>query len=191
MPCRPALRTSEPAGPPMQTRATISDNYLAQQRELHKNPHNGVASLGYAPWSSSCSTRPDSRPCRTTARANAICRRGCTISASGISNTCPTPGLPRLRPAQTRPACVLHRRAGAHRRALSGGRAPRPQGHHPEYRMLLRPHRAGGEDPARRAQRPYHPEAWWLPRLCQHFEIGHLQRGAGGFWVIAEPKLPS
>jgi hypothetical protein len=35
------------------------------------------------------------------------------------------------------------------------------------------------------------PSSWWLPRLCQRFEIRHLQRGAGGFWVIAERKPPS
>ena len=33
----------------MQGRTTISENYLSQQRELHKNPDYGVASLGYAP----------------------------------------------------------------------------------------------------------------------------------------------
>ena len=33
----------------MQGRSTISDGYLAQQRELHKNPEYGVASLNYAP----------------------------------------------------------------------------------------------------------------------------------------------
>lgn len=32
------------------------------------------------------------------------------------------------------------------------------------------------------------PSSCWLPRLCQHFEIGHLQRGQGGFWGIVEPK---
>ncbi len=35
------------------------------------------------------------------------------------------------------------------------------------------------------------PSSWWLPRMCQHFEIAHLQRGHGGFWVVAEAKKPS
>jgi hypothetical protein len=35
------------------------------------------------------------------------------------------------------------------------------------------------------------PSSWWLPRLCQHFEIAHLQRAPGGFWVIAERKAMS
>jgi hypothetical protein len=33
----------------MLNRPTISDDYLAMQRELHKNPNYGVASLSYAP----------------------------------------------------------------------------------------------------------------------------------------------
>jgi len=31
------------------------------------------------------------------------------------------------------------------------------------------------------------PASWWLPRFCRYFEIAHLERGGGGFWVIAEP----
>jgi hypothetical protein len=32
------------------------------------------------------------------------------------------------------------------------------------------------------------PSSWWLPNLCQHFEIGHLQGSQGGFWVLVEPR---
>jgi hypothetical protein len=35
------------------------------------------------------------------------------------------------------------------------------------------------------------PSSWWLPRMCERFEISHLQSGQGGFWMIAEPKKPS
>ncbi len=31
------------------------------------------------------------------------------------------------------------------------------------------------------------PPSWWLPRLCRHFEIVHLQRTPGGFWILVEP----
>ena len=31
------------------------------------------------------------------------------------------------------------------------------------------------------------PASWWLPHLCNHFEIKHLQGSPGGFWVVVEP----
>ena len=33
------------------------------------------------------------------------------------------------------------------------------------------------------------PTSWWLPRLCEHFEIAHLQGEPQGFWVVTEKKL--
>jgi hypothetical protein len=32
------------------------------------------------------------------------------------------------------------------------------------------------------------PTSWWLPKLCERFEIVHLQRSPGGFWVVTEPR---
>jgi hypothetical protein len=32
------------------------------------------------------------------------------------------------------------------------------------------------------------PSSWWLPRLCERFEIEMLQRTPGGFWVLASPR---
>jgi len=32
------------------------------------------------------------------------------------------------------------------------------------------------------------PSSWWLPRLCEHFEIIQLGRDPHGFWVITEPR---
>jgi hypothetical protein len=34
------------------------------------------------------------------------------------------------------------------------------------------------------------PSSWWLPKICDHFEIAQLGRdGHGhGFWLISEPK---
>ena len=35
------------------------------------------------------------------------------------------------------------------------------------------------------------PSSWWLPRLCQRFEIEGLSASAGGFCVLVTPKRPS
>jgi hypothetical protein len=31
------------------------------------------------------------------------------------------------------------------------------------------------------------PASWWLPKLCEYFEIAHMQRSPGGFWILIEP----
>ncbi len=35
------------------------------------------------------------------------------------------------------------------------------------------------------------PASWWLPELCKYFEIAHMQRCEGGFWVMVEPLSSS
>jgi hypothetical protein len=32
------------------------------------------------------------------------------------------------------------------------------------------------------------PSSWWLPRLCQRFEIDHLQGAPGGFFMVVTPR---
>jgi len=33
------------------------------------------------------------------------------------------------------------------------------------------------------------PSSCWLPKLCQHFEVSHLQGLENGFWILAEPRI--
>ena len=35
------------------------------------------------------------------------------------------------------------------------------------------------------------PSSWWLPRLCQRFEVQALDLSPGGFFVLVSPRLPS
>ncbi len=32
------------------------------------------------------------------------------------------------------------------------------------------------------------PSSWWLPKLCERFEITHLRDIGVGFWVLAEGR---
>jgi hypothetical protein len=32
------------------------------------------------------------------------------------------------------------------------------------------------------------PSSWWLPRLCERFEIAHLRTVPQGFWIVVERK---
>jgi hypothetical protein len=35
------------------------------------------------------------------------------------------------------------------------------------------------------------PTSWWLPQLCEYFEIIRLNRNPEGFWVAIEPRTAS
>lgn len=34
------------------------------------------------------------------------------------------------------------------------------------------------------------PSSWWLPKLCERFEIQLLNQTTGGFFVVVSPRLP-
>lgn len=40
----------------------------------------------------------------------------------------------------------------------------------------------------RNAHLTQQPSSWWLPRLCQRFEIDALNKTAGGFYVLVSPR---
>ena len=35
------------------------------------------------------------------------------------------------------------------------------------------------------------PSSWWIPKLCEHFEIIELDSTATRFWVVVEPRAKS
>lgn len=35
------------------------------------------------------------------------------------------------------------------------------------------------------------PASWWLPQLCEHFDIAELARSPAGFWVVVEAHSSS
>ena len=35
------------------------------------------------------------------------------------------------------------------------------------------------------------PSSWWLPKLCERFEIAHLQTIEYGFWLVVSAKTPA
>ena len=40
----------------------------------------------------------------------------------------------------------------------------------------------------RNAHLTQQPSSWWLPRLCQRFEIDALNKTSGGFYVLVSPR---
>lgn len=169
---------------------TISPEYLAQQKLLHENPNYGVASLQYAPL--------------VIQFANQIKAKSISDYGAGKCNlqkkmhelgktdfeylpydpAFPDYGPPRpadlvccidvlehIEPAYldsvldelkniTRVAGLFTIHTGPAVKQLSDGR---------------------------NAHLIQQPSSWWLPRLCERFEISHLQRVPNGFWVVVEP----
>ncbi len=178
----------------MQTRSTISDDYLAQQRELHKNPNYGVASLGYAPVVKQLLDQTGLKTLSDYGAGKCNLRKALHDLGKRDFEYLPyDPAFPEYGPP--RPAefvcCidVLEHIEESYLDAvlLDLKDITRSIGFfsvHTGPAMKTLPD-------GRNAHIIQKPSSWWLPRLCQYFEIGHLQRGAGGFWVIAEPKLPS
>jgi hypothetical protein len=174
-----------------QTRATISDDYLAQQRELHKNPNYGVASLGYAPIVKHLLDQTGIKSISDYGAGKCNLLRGLhDLGVRGLDYLPYDPAFPEYGPPK--PAdlvcCIdvlehieepyleqvlldlkdITRRFGFFSIATRPAMKTLPDG--------------------RNAHLIQQSSSWWLPKLCQHFEIAHLQRSEDGFWVIAERR---
>jgi hypothetical protein len=171
-------------------RATISPNYLAQQRELHQSPHYGVASIGYAPVVMTLMHQFGTRSISDYAAGKCNLRRALHEAGKSDFEYLPyDPAFPEYGPP--RPAdmvcCidVLEHIEPDYLEAvlLDLKEITRDMGFFsihtaPAVKVL---------SDGRNAHLIQRPSSWWLPKLCQHFEIAHLQSGEGGFWVMAEP----
>ena len=175
----------------MQQRSTISADYLAQQRELHKNPNYGVASIGYAPIVKQLLDRTGIKTlsdygagkCNLQKALHDLGKRD--FEYFPYDPVFPEYGTPK--PAEL--SCCIDVLEHIEEPFLDS-----------IFRDLQDITKSIGffsvhTGPAlkvlpdgRNAHIIQQPSSWWLPRMCKYFEIGHLERGSGGFWVIAEPK---
>jgi hypothetical protein len=172
-------------------RQVISDEYLRQQQELHKNPHYGVASLAYAPIVKQLMGETGARSVSDygAGKCNLKLKLG-ELGAGSFEYFPYDPAFPEYgepRPADLvccidvlehiEPDCLdavlldlqaiirkygfLTIHTGAAMKVLSDGR---------NAHLIQR------------------PASWWLPRLCEHFEVMHLQSAPGGFWLVVTPR---
>lgn len=175
----------------MAERSTISSDYLTMQRELHKNPHYGVASLEYAATVKSLMQHAGVRSLSDYGAGK--CNLHKALQQQGLHGYAYFPYDPAFpeygppKPADlvccidvlehieidfldavlldlkeiTRSLGFFSIATGAAGKILSDGR---------NAHLIQR------------------PSSWWLPKLCQHFEIAQLQRSRIGFWVVTEPR---
>ena len=175
----------------MQSRTTISENYLAQQRELHNNPHYGVASLGYAPVVKQLLDQTGIKAVSDYGAGKCNLRKGLHDLGKRDFEYFPyDPAFPEYgRPKPAPFVCCIDVLEHIEEEYLDAVFLDLQDittnigffSVHTGPAMKVLPD-------GRNAHIIQQPSSWWLPRICQYFEVAHLQRGHGGFWIIAEPK---
>lgn len=171
---------------------TISAEYLALQKELHRNPNYGVASIGYAPLVKQILEVSQAKSLSDYGAGKQNLKKALHGLGKRDFEYHPyDPAFPDYGAAQ--PAdlvCCIdvleHIEPDFLDAVLVDLRAiTRKLGF---FSVATGPAAKFLSD-GRNAHLIQKPSSWWLPKLCEHFEIAQLQRDPHGFWVIAEPKL--
>jgi hypothetical protein len=175
----------------MQSRATISEAYLAQQRELHKNPHYGVASIGYAPIIKNLLDQTGIKAISDYGAGKCNLRKGLHDLGKRDFEYLPyDPAFPEYGPPKPAPmVCCIDVLEHIEEQFVDSVLLDLKEITHRIGFFSVHTGPAGKTLPdGRNAHLIQKPSSWWLPRMCEHFEIANLQRDFGGFWVIAEAK---
>ena len=170
--------------------STISDGYLAMQQELHKNPNYGVASLGFAPVVLGLMQQTGVRSLSDYGAGK--CNLHKALQERGFKDyeyfpydpVFPEYGPPK--PAEL--VCCIdvleHIEPDYLDTVLDDLQSiTRKFGFFSVHTGPAAKVLADG----RNAHIIQRPTSWWLPKLCERFEIVHLQRAPGAFWVVVEP----
>jgi len=171
---------------------TISPEYLAQQKELHKNPNYGVASLQYAPLVIQLFDQTGAKSVSDYGAGK--CNLQKKMHELGTTEFEYYPYDPAFseygEPKQAALVCcidVLEHVEPEHLNAvlddlkrivIKVGLFTIHTG--PAVKTL---------SDGRNAHLIQKPSSWWLPLMCKRFEIAHLQTVPHGFWIVTEPKL--
>lgn len=179
--------------PGMTVQMKISPAYLVLQQELHKNPNYGVASLGVAPIVKQIMQRCGAKSLSDYGAGKCNLRKG--LQQAGVTDfdyfpydpAFPEYGEPRpadlvccidvlehieidFLPAVLEDLSRITQKFGFF--SIATG---------PAIKVL---------SDGRNAHLIQKPTSWWLPRLCEFFEIADLQRRSNDFYVVTEPRKP-
>ena len=182
-------RVTEPQ--PSRRPEVISDDYLSQQRELHKNPNYGVASLSYGPIVRQIMTESGARSIADYGAGKCNLKRKLDeLGAKDYEYFPYDPAFPEY--GEPRPAdlvCCIDVLEHIEPECLDAVLA--------DLRAIIRKfgfltiHTGAAIkvlSDGRNAHLIQRPASWWLPLLCRHFEVVHLQSAPGGFWLVVTPQ---
>ncbi|MGZ3375399.1 MAG: hypothetical protein ACXU8S_02265 [Phenylobacterium sp.] len=172
------------------TRPVISDRYRALQQELHENPNYGVASIGFAPLVQQFVAKLGVASISDYGAGKQNLRKALEAAGVRVDYRPYDPAFPDYGPPQSADlVCCIDVLEHIEPEFLDNvlddlalitiryGFFSVHTG--PAVKVL-----ADG----RNAHLIQQPSSWWLPRLCQRFEVEHLQKTAGGFFVLTAPR---
>jgi len=174
---------------------TISEEYLQEQIKLHENPNYGVASVEFAPMVAELIKH--SAPETVTDYGAGKQRLKSSLEKLGVSGFKYQPYDPAFpsygEALEADLVCCIdvleHIEPHLLENVLADlARITRKAGFFTIHMGPAAKHLSDG----RNAHLIQKPTSWWLPRLCEFFEIGNLQTHqvfGKGFLVIVGPKV--
>lgn len=183
-----------PEPDPRMTADTISDDYLRLQKELHQNPHYGVASLAFAPIVANIIRQLGINTVADYGAGKQNLLKG--LQEAGVTPQAYFPFDPVFPdygpPRSADLVCCIDVLEHIEMDKLDNVLAElaRITTRFGFYSIHMGPAAKVLAD-GRNAHLIQQPASWWLPRLSQHFEIVQLQRHqmmGRGIWVIVEPR---
>ena len=169
----------------------ISREYLAQQQALHQNPHYGVASIHYAPLVAELISKfAVSSVADYGAGKRNLHKKLKELGHDSFKYFPYDPVFPEYgEPKSADLVCCIDVLEHVEPDCLTDvltdlSNITSKLGLYTVHTGPAIKHLPDG----RNAHLIQQPTSWWLPKLCQHFEIAHLQSVPEGFWVVVEPK---
>ena len=168
---------------------TISPEYLEQQKRLHENPNYGVVSLKFAPLAIDFAQKVGAKSISDYgAGKKNLFKRMKELGHGGYDYRPYDPAFPEYGPA--RPGdlvCCLDVLEHIEPDFLDEVLDELQRITEKVGLFSIHTGPAGKVlDDGRNAHLIQKPASWWPPRLCARFEISHMQRMPGGFWVVVE-----
>ena len=170
---------------------TISVDYLEQQKQLHQNPDYGVASLLYAPLVIQLVDKIGAKSisdygagkCNLKKKINELGRFD--FQYYPFDPVFPEYGDPQEADLVCCVDVLEHIEPFYLKAVLQDlSRITKKVGLFTIHTGPAVKHLSDG----RNAHLIQKPASWWLPQLCEYFEIAQLERIPVGFWVVVEPR---
>ena len=171
-------------------RPVISEEYRRMQQALHQNPEYGVASIGFAPLVKTVieKSKVQSLSDYGAGKQNlikALNELGVQIDYRPYDPAFPEYGEPRSGELVCCFDVLEHIEPELLDNVLDELAAITVK--YGLYSVHTGPAIKVLED-GRNAHLTQKPSSWWLPRLCQRFEIDALNKTQGGFYVLVSPR---
>lgn len=177
----------------MNSQKTITEEYRKMQQELHENPRYGTASLGFAPLVADLIRQSGAQSVSDYGAGKKNLQVGLNNAGIFPEYKPYDPAFPEYGSPQTADlVCCIDvlehiEPALLENVLLDLAAITNKVGF---FSIHMTPAVKVLPD-GRNAHLIQEPTSWWLPKLCQHFDIVQLQQhnigGGMGFWVIVHP----